>query len=80
MFVAHRERHHSLVKTGFAEERLWVLVDELENAFAAPFDFCLQSAHTQKLIARPCQVKAKESPRGRKIFSCGYGQFAPESD
>src|SRR5262249_33070457 len=48
MLVAHRERHHSLIKAGFAEERLRVLIDEFKNAFAPPVDLGLQSAHMQK--------------------------------
>ncbi|HET9800626.1 MAG TPA: hypothetical protein VFP82_02980, partial [Chthoniobacterales bacterium] len=60
MFVAHRERHHSLIKAGFAEERLRMLIDEFKNAFAPPLDLGLQSAHMQKVIARSSEVKAKE--------------------
>jgi hypothetical protein len=45
MLVAHRERHHPLIKTGFAEKRLRMLIDQIEYAFAASFDFGLQSAH-----------------------------------
>ena len=45
MFIAHRERHHPLVKAGFAENRLGVLVYQLENALTAGFDFVLQRAH-----------------------------------
>jgi hypothetical protein len=29
-----------------------MLIDQIKNAFAASFDFCLQSAHNQKVIAR----------------------------
>ena len=46
VLIAHRERHHSLVKAGFTEERLRMLVDQIEYAFAASFDFGLQSAHS----------------------------------
>src|ERR1700736_1275150 len=52
MLVPHRERHHPLIKTGFAEERFGMLIDQIEYAFAASFDFRLQSAHNQKVIAR----------------------------
>src|SRR5204863_613682 len=45
VLIAHRERHHSLVKAGFTEERLRMLVDQIEYALAASFDFGLQSAH-----------------------------------
>jgi hypothetical protein len=46
MLIAHRECHHSLVKPGFTEERLRMPVDQIEYAFAASFDFGLQSAHS----------------------------------
>jgi hypothetical protein len=29
-----------------------MLIDQIENAFAASFDFLLQSAHSQKVIVR----------------------------
>jgi hypothetical protein len=44
-FVAPRESHHALVETGFGENRFRMLIDELENLLAAPFDFALQDAH-----------------------------------
>ena len=31
MFVAHRERHHPLVKAGLAENRFRIAIDQLEN-------------------------------------------------
>jgi len=49
MFVAHRERHHSLVEARFAEKRLGMLIDQVENLFAARFNFVLQRAHKKSL-------------------------------
>src|SRR5882724_4452918 len=77
VLIAHRERHHSLVKAGFTEERLRMLVDQIEYAFAASFDFGLQSAHNQKVIARQSEVKAKELRNGQKIQE-GYGHLEGE--
>ena len=45
MLIAHRERHHALVKAGFAEKRLGMLIDQIEDAFAASLDFGLESIH-----------------------------------
>ena len=39
--VAHRESHHPLIESGFAEERLGMLIDQVENAFVPPFDIGL---------------------------------------
>jgi hypothetical protein len=41
LLVPHRERHHSLVKTGFAEERLRLSIDQIENLFIALLDLRL---------------------------------------
>jgi hypothetical protein len=35
-------------------------IDQIEYAFAASFNFGLQSAHNQKVIAGQSEVKAKE--------------------
>src|SRR6266478_26305 len=35
LLIAHRERHHPLIKTGLAEKRLWMLIDQLKNARTA---------------------------------------------
>ena len=45
MLVAHGERHHALIKAGFAEKRFRVPVDELKDLPAAAFDFALQRTH-----------------------------------
>jgi len=45
MFVAHGERHHALVKTGLAEERLRMFVDQFEDSLTAGFNFGLERAH-----------------------------------
>ena len=39
MLVPHRERHHPLIKAGFAENRFGIPIDELKNTLAAPFRF-----------------------------------------
>ena len=41
--VPHRERHHPLIKSGFAEDRFRVLIDQVENLLAAPFHGDLKS-------------------------------------
>ena len=42
MFVAHGERHHALIETGFAEKRFGMPIDELKNALATPLGFKLE--------------------------------------
>ena len=41
MLIAHRERHHALIKTGLAENRFGMPIDQIENAFAALLDLGL---------------------------------------
>lgn len=41
LLVPHRERHHSLGKTGFAEELLGMSIEQIENLFAALLDLPL---------------------------------------
>ena len=48
-FVPHRESHHLLVETGFAEDRFGMLIDQLENSLATPFDGGLQGAHRARI-------------------------------
>ena len=45
MLVPHRERHHPLVKTGLAENRFGISINQLENPFAPLFDLALQRTH-----------------------------------
>src|ERR1043165_9440913 len=45
MLVAHRKRHHALVKSGLAKDRFGVLVDQLEDLQPALFDLLLQRTH-----------------------------------
>jgi hypothetical protein len=66
VLVSHRERHHPLIKASFTEERFRMAIDQLENAFAASLNFGLQSAHSQKLIARQSQVKRTNFERNKK--------------
>ena len=49
MFVAHRERHHALIETGFAKKGFGMPIDELKNALAAPLDFALNRIHVAKI-------------------------------
>ena len=50
LLIAHRERHQSLIKSGLAEERLGVFIDQLEDAPAALLDFALERRHFTKLV------------------------------
>jgi hypothetical protein len=43
--VTHRERHQSLIKSCFAKKPLRMLIDQLEDAFAAPLNFALERRH-----------------------------------
>jgi len=45
MLIAHRERHHALIKTGRAENGFGMPVDQIENALAALLDLSLQRTH-----------------------------------
>ena len=45
MLVAHRERHHALIKTGRAENGFGMPVNQIENALAALLDLSLQRTH-----------------------------------
>ena len=57
MFVAHRERHHALVRPGLAENRLRVLIDEIEDLQSALFDLLLQRTHCAILAPGVCLGK-----------------------
>ncbi len=43
--IAHRERHQPLVKTGLAEKRFRMAVDQLKNACPALLDFSPERPH-----------------------------------
>ncbi len=45
MLIAHRERHHPLIKTGLAEKRFRIPIDQLKNARAASLDLSLERPH-----------------------------------
>jgi hypothetical protein len=45
LLIAHRERHHPLVKTGLAEKRFEMSLDQLENAHAALLDLISERPH-----------------------------------
>src|SRR5204863_4631040 len=46
--IAHGERHHPLIKTGLAEKRLRMFVDQLKNARTALLDLALKRLHLRK--------------------------------
>ena len=48
MLVPHRERHHPLVKAGFAENRFRIPINQLENSPAALFDLALEGTHRHR--------------------------------
>ena len=50
LLIAHRECHQSLIKSGLAEKRLGVFIDQLEDAPAALLDFALERRHLAKLV------------------------------
>jgi hypothetical protein len=45
MLVPHRELHHSLVKSSFAEKRLGMSIDQIENFSPTLHDFSLERTH-----------------------------------
>jgi hypothetical protein len=45
LLVAHGERHQPLIKSRLAEKWLWMLIDQFEDATAAPLDFALEHLH-----------------------------------
>src|ERR1700719_1960070 len=52
MLVPHRELHHALVKSGFAEKRLGMSVDQIENFSPTLHDFGLERTHLKTLLLR----------------------------
>jgi len=78
LLIAHRECHQSLIKSGLAEKRLGVFIDQLEDAPAALLDFALERRHLAKLV-RP-HALSKDRTRdlhwAQKKFTSGYAQFA----
>jgi hypothetical protein len=45
MLVPHRELHHALVKSRFAEKWLGMSIYQIENFSPTVLDFCLERAH-----------------------------------
>src|SRR5439155_16976644 len=45
LLVAHGDRHSSLIQSRLAQKRLWMLIDQLEDAAAAPVNFVLDGRH-----------------------------------
>ncbi len=52
ILVPHREFHHALVKSGFAEKRLGMPIDQIENFSPTLSDFSLERTHFQTLLLR----------------------------
>jgi hypothetical protein len=48
--IPHRELHHPLVKTGLAEKRVRMFVDQLENTRTALLDLALERPHLRKIV------------------------------
>ena len=47
MFVPHRERHHPLIKSGLAENRFRMAIDQIKDLGAASLDLGLQETHVR---------------------------------
>jgi hypothetical protein len=47
MFVTHRELHHALIKTGLAENRFRVAIDQIKDLHAAALDLGLDGTHAR---------------------------------
>jgi hypothetical protein len=47
LFIAHRERHHPLIKGRSAEKRFRMLINQLEDARPTLFDLALERSHLQ---------------------------------
>jgi hypothetical protein len=77
LLIAHRDRHQSLIKSGLAEERLGVFIDQFENAPSALLDFALKRPHLTKLVRR--NALSKDGTRrlygSQKKFTSRYAQF-----
>jgi hypothetical protein len=52
LLIAHRDGHQALIKSGLAEERLGVFIDQFEDAPSALLDFALKRPHLTKLVRR----------------------------
>src|SRR5437764_11408005 len=77
LLITHRERHQPLVKSGLAEKRLWVFIDQLEDPLAALLDLALERRHFTKLV-RPHALSKDGTSRLmglKKNFTLGHGRF-----
>src|SRR5947207_6468693 len=77
LLITHRERHQSLVKSGLAEKRLWVFINQVEDPLAALLDLALERRHFTKLV-RPHALSKDGTSRLRgpqKKFTFGHGRF-----
>jgi hypothetical protein len=77
LLIAHRDRHQSLIKSGLAEERLGVFIDQFKNAPSALFDFALKRSHLTKLVRR--NALSKDGTRrlhgSQKKITSGHAHF-----
>ena len=71
MLVAHGKRHHALIKTGLAENRFRIAVDQFENPFASALNLLLESFHKFKMKITRGLGLAKLRNFFRCNFFCG---------
>jgi len=78
LLIAHRDRHQALIKSGRAEERLGVFIDQFEDAPSALLDFALNRPHLTKLVRRNALSKDGTSRLYGflKKFTSRHAQFA----
>ena len=66
LLITHRERHQSLIESGLAKKRLWVFINQLEDALAALLDFALERRHFTKLV-RPHALSKDGTSRLHRV-------------
>jgi len=78
LLIAHRDRHQALIKSGLAEERLGVFIDQFEDAPSVLLDFALKRPHLTKLVRRNALSKDGTSRLYdfKKNFTSRHAQFA----
>ena len=77
MFVPHRERHHPLIETGFAEKRFGISIDELKNTLAAAFRFKLERTHCAMITPG---LDSAKSDRAGEFYSKHAQRTLPDSN
>src|SRR5438067_13381373 len=69
MFVAHRELHHPLIKSGLAENRFRMAINQIKNLGAASLNLGLQETHV-RIVNRASRLAksaaAAHSPLGKQ--------------